>query len=46
MDFMFLNRDEHVIANFDVRSEIVSKDQFFQRAQCYISTNKETLLHR
>ena len=46
MDFMFLNRDERVIANFDVRSEIVSKDQFFQRAQCYISTNKETLLHR
>ena len=46
MDFMFLSNSEQKIIGFDVRSEIVSKDKFFDRAQIYISTDKETLLHR
>ena len=46
MDFMCINKEEQATVNFDVRSEIVSKDRFFQYAQKYISTNEETLLHR
>ncbi len=46
MDFMFLNKGEQTIVDFDVRSEIVSKDKFFERAKKYISTDNETLLHR
>lgn len=43
---MFLNKSDQAVVDFDVRSEIVSKDEFFVRAKKYISTNKETLLHR
>jgi len=46
MDFMFLNKCDNRIVDFDVRSEIVSKDKFFDRAKKYISTDKETLLYR
>ena len=46
MDFMFLNKSDQVIVDFDVRSEIVSKDKFFERAKRYISTDSETLLYR
>ena len=43
---MLLNKGDQVIVDFDVRSEIVSKDKFFERAKKYISTDKETLLYR
>lgn len=33
MDFMFLNKSDQAIVDFDVRSEIVSKDKFFDRAK-------------
>ena len=46
MDFMFLNKDDQGILDFDARAEIVAKDRFFDSAQKYISTDKETLLHR
>ena len=46
MDFMLLNKVDQAIVDFDVRSEIVSKDKFFERAKRYISTDKETLLYR
>jgi len=46
MDFMYLSKSDHKIIDFDARSEIVSKDKFFERAKRYISTDKETLLHR
>ena len=46
MDFMLLNNGDQFIVDFDVRSEIVSKDKFFERAKRYISTDEETLLHR
>jgi len=46
MDFMFLNKSDQAIVDFDVRSEIVSKDKFFERAKRYISTDRETLLYR
>lgn len=46
MDFMLLNKSEQAIVDFDVRAGIVSKDKFFERAKKYISTDKETLLHR
>ena len=46
MDFMLLNKSEQAIIDFDVRSEIISKDTFFERAKRYISTDEETLLHR
>ncbi len=46
MDFMYLNRGDQAIVDFDIRSEIVSKDKFLERAQRYISTDEETLLHR
>ena len=46
MDFMFLNKIEQTIVDFDVKSEIVSKDKFFERAKKYISTDSETLLYR
>ena len=48
MDFMFLslNREKQTVIDFDVRSEIVSKDKFFERAKRYISTDEKTLLYR
>ena len=46
MDFMLLNKSDQAIVDFDVRSEIVSKDKFFERAKRYISTDSETLLYR
>ena len=46
MDFMLLNKNDQVIIDFDVRSEIVTKDKFFERAKKYISTDSETLRHR
>ena len=45
MDFMFLNEEDAII-DFGVRSEIISKDKFFERAKRYISMDKETLLYR
>lgn len=46
MCFMLLNKSDQTIVDFDVRSEIVSKDKFFERAKRYISTDSETLLYR
>ncbi len=46
MDFMFLNKSDQAIVDFDVRAEIVSKDKFFERAKRYISADSETLLYR
>ena len=46
MDFMFLNKDDHTMLDFDARAEIVTKDRFFESAQKYICADKETLLHR
>ena len=46
MDFMFLNKDDHTMLDFDARAEIVAKDRFFESAQKYICADKETLLHR
>lgn len=46
MDFMLLNKSDQPVIDFDVRAEIVSKDRFFERAKRYISTDKETLIHR
>ena len=46
MDFMFLNKEEQGVFNFDARAEIITKDRFFENAQKYISTDKETLLYR
>lgn len=46
MDFMLLNKSDSATIDFDVRSEIVSKDKFFERAKKYISTDSKTLLHR
>ena len=48
MDFMFLNlnREKQTVIDFDVRSEIVSKDKFFERAKRYISIDEKTLLYR
>ena len=36
MDFMFLNKDDHTMLDFDARAEIVAKDRFFECAQKYI----------
>jgi hypothetical protein len=46
MDFMFLNKDDQTVLDFDARAEIVTKDRFFESAQKYICADKETLLHR
>ena len=46
MDFMLLNKNDQGIIDFDVRSEIISKDKFFERANKYISTDRETLIYR
>ncbi len=46
MDFMFLNSAEHSIVNFDVRSELISKDSFFEKAKKYITMDEATLTHR
>ena len=46
MDFMFLSTSEQTALNFDARSEIISKDRFFDRAKKYISTDPETLRYR
>jgi len=46
MDFMLLRSDDKSIIDFDIRSEIVSKDKFFERAKRYISTDEKTLLYR
>ena len=46
MDFMFLNKHDQTVIDFDIGSEIVSKDKFFERAKKYISTDKELLLQR
>lgn len=46
MDFMFLNKDDPTMLDFDARAEIVAKDRFFESAQKYICADKETLLHR
>lgn len=46
MDFMFLNKDDHTMLDFDARAEIVAKDRFFESAQKYICADKETLLYR
>ena len=46
MDFMRLSRDDQLMIDFDVRSEIVEKDMFFERAKRYISTDEKVLLHR
>ena len=46
MDFMFLNKSDQAIVDFDVSAEIVSKDKFFEHAKKYISTDKKTLLYR
>ena len=39
MDFMFLSASEQTVLNFDARSEIISKDRFFDRAKKYITTD-------
>ena len=31
MDFMFLNKDDQNVLDFDARAEIVTKDRFFHR---------------
>ena len=36
MDFMFLNKDDQTVLDFDARAEIVTKDRFFESAQKYI----------
>ena len=46
MDFMFLNDDHRSIVNFDRRSEIISKDKFFEQAKIYIIDDIETLIYR
>lgn len=46
MDFMFLSASEQTVLNFDARSEIISKDRFFDRAKKYITTDPETLRYR
>lgn len=46
MEFMFLNKSDLSIVDFDARSEIVSKDTFFDQAKRYISMDEEVLLHR
>ena len=46
MDFMFLSSSEQTVLNFDARSEIISKDRFFDRAKKYITTDPETLRYR
>ena len=46
MDFMFLSSSEQTVLNFDARSEIISKDRFFDRAKKYISTDPQTLRYR
>ena len=43
---MLLNKADYAVTDFDTRSEIVSKDKFFERAKKYICTDKETLLYR
>ena len=44
--FLNLNREKQTVIDFDVRSEIVSKDKFFERAKRYISIDEKTLLYR
>ena len=46
MDFMFLSSSEQTVLNFEARSEIISKDRFFDRAKKYITTDPETLRYR
>ena len=46
MDFLFLNNESQAVIDFNRISRIISKDKFFERAQRYISTDMETLLHR
>ena len=46
MDFMFLSSSEQTVLNFDARSEIISKDRFFDRAKKFITTDPETLRYR
>ena len=43
---MLLNKNEQSVIDFDVKSEIVAKDKFFERAKQYITTDQETLLQR
>lgn len=43
---MLLNKSEQTFVDFDVKSEIISKDKFFERAKRYISIDRDTLLHR
>ena len=43
---MFLSASEQTVLNFDARSEIISKDRFFDRAKKYITTDPETLRYR
>ncbi len=46
MDFMFLNKAEQPLADFDVGLKTASKNNFFDTAKKYITTDKETLLYR
>ena len=46
MDFLFLNKEEEMILDFDAREELITKDGFFDSAKKYISADKETLLYR
>jgi len=46
MDFMFLSKGDQAIIDFDIRSEIVSKDKFFERSKRYISLDEKVILHR
>ena len=46
MDFMYLNKEESGILDFDAREELIKKDGFFDTAKKYISVDKETILHR
>lgn len=46
MDFMYLDRKECSVVDFDVKREIVAKDRFFSIYEKYICFDEATLIHR